>query len=444
MRVFGYIQIRSIHIVLLMILIHPAMCLAAVGQPQPNISSSIPVIPTTIELIADHQDPYMIHGWHSNHLIRYKGKLYVSGTIHDEKAPNGWKRTSTFYQREKDGKWSVISVFPQWIYSMLVDPKGIFWAVAPSDYTDTNTYRMTKPLNFQHFDRVYDGSCFYLGAGISPEGNVLILHAETGDMDVNVPNAIISQFYDHASGKWYKGQRMVTPEGRYGYIGLIVQGRRALAVMISAVRDPKANPVAPYYSWRHVRLARCNDLIKGEWKQVPWLMPEFGWTDPQDMTTGPDGSIYFVYRSVTGSSFQEASTALVHQYIVHIRWDLTTEVFPTGLDDVAPARLLIDHRGGWHLAGRKGDMLHLWDLDAKNRFKPTHEYLLQGTEKLESYVMYTLRPERFGGESDGDIIHLVSDGFVSDPSDAAKKSYAQLWHCSFRLPSAGKAPSAER
>ena len=55
-----------------------------------------------------------------------------------------------------------------------------------------------------------------------------------------------------------------------------MQGRSALAVLNSAIQDKNANPVPPHYSWRHVRLARCEDLTKGKWVNKPWLMPKYG------------------------------------------------------------------------------------------------------------------------------------------------------------------------
>lgn len=402
-----------------------ALGAAARAEPPKALMSSV-------ELIADHLDSGVIHGWHSNRLIRFGGQLYSSGVVHDENARNTWKRTGAFYRREKDGHWTTLAAFPQSVYTMMVDPSGIFWEAAPSDYANSLTFRMERPLDFKSFDRVYTGTCAYMGMGISPEGNVLILNAETGDMQAFVPNAITSEFYDHATGKWSRS-RMVTPEGRYGYMGMILQGKRALAVLNSAIQDRKANPVAPHYSWRHVRLARCDDLTRGEWVQVPWLMPEYGGTALQDLALGPDGNAYLAYSNVSGSSYEETQKKPTLHYVARIKWDLTIEAFPTGLDHVGATRMLLDHAGGWHLVGRAGNLLHLWDLDAANGFKPTHEYVLPGTEKLQGYVIHTLRPERFGGQSDGDTVHLVTASYEPDPADPTKQT-AALWHCSFHLP----------
>jgi hypothetical protein len=63
--------------------------------------------------------------------------------------------------------------------------------------------------------------------------------------------------------------------------------------------------------------------------------------------------------------------------------------------------------------------------------------VLPRTEKLQGYVIHTLRPERFGGQSDGDTVHLVTASYTPDPADPAKQT-AALWHCWFRLPVAGR------
>jgi hypothetical protein len=220
-------------------------------------------------------------------------------------------------------------------------------------------------------------------------------------------------------------------------MGIILRGKRALAVLNSAIQDRKANPVPPHYSWRHVRLARSDDLTRGEWVQKPWLMPEYGGTGLQDLTVGPDGNAYLAYSHVSGSTYEETTRTPTRHYVARIGWDLATSVFPTGLDHAGATRLLLDRRGGWHLVGRAGGLLHLWDLNASAEFRPTSEYVLPGTEKMEGYVIHTLRPERFGGASDGDTVHLLTAGYVKDAADPTKH-YAQLWHCWFRLPGHGK------
>ena len=79
-----------------------------------------------------------------------------------------------------------------------------------------------------------------------------------------------------------------------------------------------------------------------------------------------------------------------------------------------------------------GGNLRLWKVDKKNRFKPISVWELPGTDRLHGYVIHTLRPERFGGESDGDTVHLMS---TKDLNPANKKStLAELWHAQFELP----------
>ena len=57
---------------------------------------------------------------------------------------------------------------------------------------------------------------------------------------------------------------------------------------------------------------------------------------------------------------------------------------------------------------------------------------VNGTEKI-SAMLHTLRPERFGGESDGDTVHLVSSDVKPPAFNTTVESFG-LWHASFDLP----------
>ncbi len=385
-------------------------------------------ISTTLELISDNVASNVIHGWQTNRLIRYHGMYYASGVLPNPGEEYFWDRKGVFYRRKHDGSWAVAGHLPSNPYTMLVGPDGRFWAVAPSSYENCHVYRMKHPLDFHSFEEVYNGTCSYLGASVSPEGNFLILHAERSDFQAFNPNAVIAAFYDHETGKWYKS-RLVTPEGRYGYEGIILRGRKALAVLNSAIADPKAVPKPPHYSWRHVRLALCEDLTKGEWVNKPWLMPEYGDTFLQDLIAGPDGDAYLAYGYREASSLEELAKTPMRHYIAHIRWDLSVDIYPTGVP-AGPTKLLVDSRGDWYLLGRvrAGEPLHLWRLDPKAGFKAVEEYELPGTEKLQGYVLDVLNPVRFGGEGDGDTVHVLS-AFYPKGSERV-----QLWHAYFDLP----------
>jgi hypothetical protein len=69
-------------------------------------------------------------------------------------------------------------------------------------------------------------------------------------------------------------------------------------------------------------------------------------------------------------------------------------------------------------------------MDVENSFHLSNERRRVGVgDKLEGYVMHTLRPQRFGGEDDGDTIHLLNTTTSSgDPNNE------KLYHASFRLP----------
>ncbi len=396
------------------------------GRLQGEPGGALPVIAAKAELVAEDLSSSVIHGWHSSRLIKYKGVLWACGTVDNPKSPDEFKTSGVFFRRDSDGTWKVAGSLPHAVYSMFIGPEGEIWAIAPHGYSSAEIYRMRRPMDFSSLEEVFNGTCSYEGASVSPEGNFLLLYAESPQMQAFVTNAVWAAFYEKANGKWHKS-RMVTPEGRYGYEGVIVRGKRALAVLNSAIQDPKANPIAPHYSWRHVRLACCEDLTKGEWVQKPFVMPAFGGTALQDLMLGPDGNAYLVYNNQSSDTLEGLAKVPYVEYIVRIHPDLRTDRFTPGME-LGPAKLFCDAKGRWFMAGKAGKDYHLWHLDPDKGFKPMKEWLIEGTDGLEGYVCHTLRPERFGGEADGDTIHLMTAKYLKAPDRA------QLWHVFFSLP----------
>ena len=140
-------------------------------------------------------------------------------------------------------------------------PDGRFWVLGSTSFFNVHVYRMRNRLDFGSFEELYTGTNSYMGAGISPEGNLLVLHAETNAERALYPNAVIAAFYDNRTNTW-RLNRLDTPEGRNGYEGVLVRGNQAFAVLNSTINDP-AHAAGGKYSWRHVRLARCEDLSAG-------------------------------------------------------------------------------------------------------------------------------------------------------------------------------------
>lgn len=70
---------------------------------------------------------------------------------------------------------------------------------------------------------------------------------------------------------------------------------------------------------------------------------------------------------------------------------------------------------------------------AGHAFAPIKEYVIRNTDKLEAYALHILCPARFGGESDGNRIHVLSSRV---PKDAGGKEldYAEYWYAEFDLP----------
>lgn len=149
---------------------------------------------------------------------------------------------------------------------------------------------------------------------------------------------------------------------------------------------------------------------------------------------GPDGFAYLSYAhaSAPSDAAMRALTVTPH-YIARIHPDLAVDIHPTGLT-AGSTRIVADSRGGWHIIGRPGSGgdLHIWDIPPERGFQPCNERVLRGTDKLQAYVIHTLCPERFGGQANGNTVHLLCTCLAKD---AAGKDlgYAQMWHASFGL-----------
>jgi len=396
-------------------------------------STSVPPreIPARVEKIAANVSATTIHGWNTCHLIKRGDDLFASAAASNPEASEYWDHEGAFFRR-RDGRWDEIGRLPFHPYTMVVAPDGTFWVVAPSSYTDCRVYRSRAQGGLSELDEVHRGTCSYLGSAIGSEGDFIVLYAESVDSTAGTPNAVTAAFYERASHRW-RFSRIPTPEGRYGYEGIVLRGKQAIAVLNSSLTDPEhSDAKETQYSWRHVRLARCDDLTKGEWTQSGWLLPQDGRTALQDLIVGPDGNLYLSYSHVAAASHAAllAMDQVPHR-IARIHADFSVETFETGLQ-VGAARLLVDPSGGFHLVGRWGaGGLRLWDLDREGGFRARAPRELAGTDAFEDYVIYTLCPERFGGESGGDTVYLLGTRSPADPP-GKERADVDLWLASFR------------
>jgi hypothetical protein len=239
---------------------------------------------------------------------------------------------------------------------------------------------------------------------------------------------VITKFYEASTDTWYTS-RFETPEHRCGYEGIILRGKKAIAVVNSSACPPVEGATNSESSpWRKVRLARCDDLAKGQWTTRMWLNRDYGATGLADIYFH-DGSIYLTYSHSGADSREEYSNSQGGNFIARISDDLSVEEFPFP-QSVGAGRILRSSSGKFYFLGRSGSDLSLWDMDVENGFGLSNERRLVGVgDMLQSYVMHTLRPQRFGGEDDGDIIHLLNTTTSSgDPNNE------KLYHVSFRLP----------
>ena len=408
------------------------------NSPAPPAASADDRVQTHVEVIHPRVSATTIHGWNTSRLVKLDTSLYASAAKSNPEAKHFWDHEGVFFRREADGTWSEAGTLPLNPYTMCVASDGTFWVVAPSSYSECRILRSKRVGELDSLEVVRVGGCSYLGAGVSPEGNFLVLYAASPDSTAGVANAVVADFYDRSTGDWHTST-IATPEGRYGYEGILLRGRRALVVLQSSLTDPLHSDVrGTNYSWRHVRIAACDDLLGGTWKNEGWLVPQDGRTFLHDLVEGPDGNAYLSYCHASAASHEALlDLAETPHCIARIHDDLTVEVFETGLD-VASTRILVDAGGAWHLIGRSGaGGLRLWDLDPDRGFKPTRECELEGTEWLADYVIHTLRPDRFGGDGDGDTVHLLGTPSPPDPP-GKERADVELVHVWFRFERDGR------
>jgi len=397
------------------------------------------VINVTVERVAEEVDPGTIHGWNTGRLFKLDGALYFAANEVNPLAADPqahWRNHGLIFRRElkADGGWEQIADIEPRVYTSCIDHLGRFWTASPRHFNYVTLWRSGPEMDLEHFTRCYDGTCAYLGMGIDASGNHLFIHTEDANQMPRFPNAMIAVFYEAATDSWHMS-RIETPEGRFGYVGIVVRGRRAIALLQSTQLDPAAEPKPPHYNWRLLRLARCDDLTQGEWHQQPWLMRAFGRTRPSDMTVAPDGSIVIAYQHRGGDDSYEATQARPFElHIAQISDDLSVTTHEPGMD-AESMRLFVGSDGRWYAVGRPTgqERLHLWRLDQADGFKPTAEWDLPGTEKIKGSVVHTLRPDRFGGEADGDTVHLVTSGQARVAFDDST-DHLDLWHARFDLP----------
>ena len=386
-------------------------------------AQALPEMRATVEVVSDAVKARTIHGWHSSRLVMHDGALYAAATAADPDGANDWQDRGLLYRRDPGGSWSVVGETPNQPYHMCVGADGHFWVVAPARYHTAEVFRSKTPGRLDDLELMYNGTCAYLGASVNDAGDFLLLHARDG---TSLPNAVVAKFYEAATGVWHTSE-FPTPEGRCGYEGIMLRGKSAFAIVNSSANPPPDGATAQESStWRTVRLARCDDLTKGEWVTRAWLDQPYGATGLADMYV--DGEVtYLTYSHRGANSLDTYGDTPGGNYIARIRQDMSVEAFEFAVG-VGGGRIVRDSTGRFAFVGRAGDEHHVWDLDVARDFALINERRLVGTAgKLTNYVVHTLRPQRFGGETDGDTVHLLSTTVTDDPDNET------LNHVSFPL-----------
>ena len=400
------------------------------------------MIDVTVECVVDEVGAGTLHGWNTGRLIKTGGALYFAANkVMPEGADESdWRVQNTLMFRRDlsaaDGAWELAADIEPRTYTCCVDHLGRFWSISPKHFNYITLWRSEPNMGLGNFTRCYDGSCAYLGMGVDRHtGNHLLIHAEDTNHMPRFPNPMICVFYDAETDSW-RTSRIEMPEGRFGYLGIIVHGRKAVILMQSTQLDPVVEPNEPHYNWRLLKLARCDDLMEGKWVTEPLAMRKFGQSLPSDMVEMPDGRILVAYKHRGGDESYEATQEKPYAFTVSVvnPDDLSFETFTPNIDVEASGRLFLGSDNRWYLAGRPAvdAALRLWRLDAAGGFEPTAEWDLPGTDVLKS-MLHTLRPDRVGGEDDGDTVHLASSDqpgvSFGDPRDRFG-----IIHARFNLP----------
>ncbi len=398
------------------------------------------MIDVTIEQVSPEVGSATLHGWNTCRLIKTDGALWFVAnkpTPDGDDGSNWLVQRTLMYRRELSagGQWELAADIEPRTYTCCVDNQDRFWSISPKHFNYITLWRSEPNMDLDTLVRCYDGRCAYLGMGVDRvSGSHLLIHTEDTNHMPRFPNPMICVFYDAETDSWRVSQ-IDMPEGRFGYVGIIVRGRKAVVLMQSTQYDPVVEPNDPHYNWRLLKLARCDDLMEGKWVTKPLAMRTFGQSLPSDMVEMPDGKILIAYKHRGGDDSYEATQEQPYAFTISIvSPDLSFDTFTPDLDIEAGGRVFLGSDNRWYLVGKPtdGEALRLWRLDADNGFEPTAEWLLPGTEVLKS-MLHTLRPDRVGGEDDGDTVHLATSDTPGVPFGDSRDRFA-IMHASFDLP----------
>ena len=405
-------------------------------------------IPIRLQRLHENVDASFGHNPRENKILMYKGELYAFATVarfiprqEDTEAyhlaRHNFPTGLLVFRRNADGVWTQLAqTETPWCSAALVGPDGTFWMEGTDGWENFVLSRTRTPGDFHTFERAYDrpGTSVYGGVSISPEGNVLTLHAGSNNHHAGVGTVMHSAFYDAATDTWHR-QEFETPEGRNGYSRMFVTGRKALAVCQCAYYEtsPRWAKDKDLGTWRHVRLMACDDLTSQPWRVIRWLTPPYGHTMVWDMVRAPDGQAYLAYEQVSAETY-EASDRPTTLHLARLHDNLTAEVFDLGIPNAVRPCPLFDREGHWYLAYWDGTAKRsfLVKLDPANGFRPTDRYPLGEVSEL-GMVLFVLRPEQFGGEAlHSDTVPYLIRGY--NQNVPGTDSFSEMWVGEFDLP----------
>jgi hypothetical protein len=395
------------------------------ADPQQVTTTQAATITVTPEKISEAASGCSVHGWHSSRLVKYQGTIYaivVTGEV----------ESGAIMRRDKHGAWTQVAQLPYEPYTLMVDPLGRFWVLGYGPRS-CQVYRSGEKGDLSRWEKVYeaDGASHgHSAAGMSPEGNVLVMHQ--GGKKGGI--ACTAAFYDAQTDTWHESKITGTPEieRRYAYEAIMMHGKEATVVMGSYkaygpdgnsynVVGPDANS-GKMGLWRYIRVARCQDLTKGQWEHKLIAGKRWGQSTLTDVYQARDGRIYLTYRTRGGETQEEFDKDSMRPYLAVIGRDLSVEI--KALDYLpGGARFHVDSTGRFRLVGERNKELRVWDADLSNELVLSNERRLPGIEMFTGYMLHTLRPQRFGGEGDDNFIYVYS----TDTRDKPQGPTQPLW-----------------
>ncbi|MBI2191159.1 MAG: hypothetical protein HYU36_04165 [Planctomycetes bacterium] len=413
------------------------------SHPASSSVASLSTHPAQWELIGRGQDIGAVHNGHAGRIFKWNGRLFARGA-------NG-----VYAERLDDGSWRHSR--EPFGYVSFLDPQGRLCGFDSSyDYSRWHTLRRAPVAGvIEGFQVVRDDLApGYSGGGIDTRGNMLLVAgaqserwwscetyqpathyaANTGRTPVHW------HFYDAPTDQWTDG--IIWKDSLFSYHMVLVQGRRAFMVDIE---DHMAGEPTPT-NWHNARFTRLHlhateDATEGFWDLYPVRENENGWVIPQGLGMDSRGRLFILYahdeRRWMDTPPNRLELAL---------FDPGSRSF--SFVDLGPGghgQVFLDERGRYHLLSfESAYFCRNVHTPMVYRVSPgpdpadwSSPVVIEGSDRLGEHI-FTLDPNRFGGEGNDDTVHLwvIKPTFPFAPDDYPYNDLpgindAEVYHVAF-------------